>query len=56
MPEETGGLERIEGPHSEAHKYLRDDMRDLYDHELENSNYLMVAHGAGLIGCLPPRP
>jgi hypothetical protein len=52
MIEDTGGLERIEGPHSEVYKYLRDDMRDFYDHELKNSNYLMVAHGAGLIGCL----
>jgi hypothetical protein len=52
MEIDTGGLERLEGPHSEAIKYLRDDMRDFYDHELKNANYLLVAHGAGLIGCL----
>jgi hypothetical protein len=52
MPADTGGLERLEGPHSESVKYLRDDMRDFYDHELKNANYLLVAHGAGLIGCL----
>lgn len=52
MAMDTGGLDRVGGPHSEVVKYLRDDMRDFYDHELKNANYLLVAHGAGLIGCL----
>ena len=51
MSEDLGGLERLEGPHSESVKYVRDDMRDFYDHELKNANYLLVAHAAGLIGC-----
>lgn len=51
MVTDSGGLDRLEA-HGEAVKYMRDDMRDFYDHELKNANYLLVAHGAGLIGCL----
>jgi hypothetical protein len=51
MARDTGGLDRLEA-HGEAVRYMRDDMRDFYDHELKNANYLLVAHGAGLIGCL----
>jgi hypothetical protein len=49
---DTGGLERVEGPNAEAVKYLRDDMRDFFDSDLKYVNSLLVAHGAGLIGCL----
>lgn len=49
---DTGGLERVQGPNAEATKYLRDDMRDFFDAELKNANSLLLAHGAGLVGCL----
>jgi hypothetical protein len=49
---DTGGFERVNGPHAEAVKYLRDDMRDFFDSDLKNVNSLLVAHGAGLVGCL----
>jgi hypothetical protein len=49
---DTGGLERVQGPSAEATKYLRDDMRDFFDTDLKNANSLLLAHGAGLVGCL----
>jgi hypothetical protein len=52
MNEKFGGVERIEGERGEVTKYMRDDMRDFYDHELKNANYLLVANATGLIGCL----
>lgn len=52
MAEEQAQIDRITGIQGEVTTYLRDDMRDFFDHELKNSNYLLVAHGAGLIGCL----
>jgi hypothetical protein len=49
---DTGGLERVNGPNAEAVKYLRDDVRDFFDSDMKNVNSLLVAHGAGLGGCL----
>ena len=49
---DTGRLERVQGPNAEAIKYLRDDIRDFFDSDLKNANSLLIAHGAGLVGCL----
>jgi hypothetical protein len=49
---DTGGFERVQGSNAEAVKYLRDDMRDFFDTDMKNANSLLVAHGAGLVGCL----
>jgi hypothetical protein len=34
MATDTGGFDRLEA-HGEVVKYMRDDMRDFYDHELK---------------------
>lgn len=40
------------GKIGEMKSYLRDDMRDYFDHELKNVNYLLVANATGLVACL----
>jgi hypothetical protein len=52
MSESGNEIERITGLHGEMTKYLRDEMRDYFDSDLKNAHYLLVAHGAGLAGCL----
>ena len=33
-------------------KVIRDDVKDHYESQVRSANYLLVAHAAGLVGCL----
>ena len=44
---------KLVSPESRAvREYLRNDMRDFFEHEAKGANYLLVAHGAALVACL----
>jgi hypothetical protein len=37
---------------AELQKVISDDVKDHYESQIKSANYLLVAHAAGLIGCL----
>ena len=44
---------KLVSPESRAvREYLRNDMRDFFEHEAKGANYLLVARGAALVACL----